>query len=411
MKSLAIGFVGAGFNTNFHIQSLVEVRNCHVAGVTSRTIDSAEKSAVYANELKLGPAVAFEDLEAMAADPSIEAIWINSPNDSRIAVMEAIAAGNAKRATPLLGVACEKPLARNLQEARRVVEIMEDAGIPTGYLENQVFTPSVVRGKDVIWRRGAAATGRPYLARAAEEHCGPHSPWFWDGEQQGGGVMNDMMCHSVETGRFLLTAPGADRKSITPISVNAQIASLKWTRPEYVQQLKDTHGEHIDYAKKPSEDFARCTVTYRDEDGNTLIAESTTSWSFVGAGLRLSFELLGPEYSMRSNSLDTGLEAFFSRNVTGSEGEDLIEKQNAEQGVMPIVAQEASAYGYAAENRHMVDCFLEGRTPDLTFYDGEQVVRILMAAYRSAQLERSVDPNDNDLINFKPLVAQGKYRP
>jgi predicted dehydrogenase len=186
MKSLAIGFVGAGFNTNFHIQSLVEVRNCHVAGVTSRTIDSAEKSAVYANELKLGPAVAFEDLEAMAADPSIEAIWINSPNDSRIAVMEAIAAGNAKRATPLLGVACEKPLARNLQEARRVVEIMEDAGIPTGYLENQVFTPSVVRGKDVIWRRGAAATGRPYLARAAEEHCGPHSPWFWDGEQQGG---------------------------------------------------------------------------------------------------------------------------------------------------------------------------------------------------------------------------------
>jgi predicted dehydrogenase len=382
-----------------------------VAGVTSRTIDSAEKSAVYANELKLGPAVAFEDLEAMAADPSIEAIWINSPNDSRIAVMEAIAAGNAKRATPLLGVACEKPLARNLQEARRVVEIMEDAGIPTGYLENQVFTPSVVRGKDVIWRRGAAATGRPYLARAAEEHCGPHSPWFWDGEQQGGGVMNDMMCHSVETGRFLLTAPGADRKSITPISVNAQIASLKWTRPEYVQQLKDTHGEHIDYAKKPSEDFARCTVTYRDEDGNTLIAESTTSWSFVGAGLRLSFELLGPEYSMRSNSLDTGLEAFFSRNVTGSEGEDLIEKQNAEQGVMPIVAQEASAYGYAAENRHMVDCFLEGRTPDLTFYDGEQVVRILMAAYRSAQLERSVDPNDDDLINFKPLVAQGKYRP
>lgn len=411
MKSLAIGFVGAGFNTNFHIQSLVEVRNCHVAGVTSRTIDSAEKSAVYANGLKLGPAVAFEDLEVMAADPSIEAIWINSPNDSRIAVMEAIAAGNAKRDTPLLGVACEKPLARNLQEARRVVEIMEDAGIPTGYLENQVFTPSVVRGKDVIWRRGAAATGRPYLARAAEEHCGPHSPWFWDGEQQGGGVMNDMMCHSVETGRFLLTAPGADRKSITPISVNAQIASLKWTRPEYVQQLKDTHGKHIDYAKKPSEDFARCTVTYKDEDGNTLIAESTTSWSFVGAGLRLSFELLGPEYSMRSNSLDTGLEAFFSRNVTGSEGEDLIEKQNAEQGVMPIVAQEASAYGYAAENRHMVDCFLEGRTPDLTFYDGEQVVRILMAAYRSAQLERSVDPNDDDLIDFVPLVAQGKWRP
>lgn len=410
MKSLAIGFVGAGFNTNFHIQSLVEVRNCHVAGVTSRTLESAKKSAELANSLDLGPAQAFESLEDMAADPSIDAVWINSPNDSRIAVMEAIAAGNARRSTPLKGVACEKPLARNLQEAAEVVRIMKEANIPTGYLENQVFTPTVVRGKDIVWRRAAAVTGRPYLARAAEEHCGPHSPWFWIGEQQGGGVMNDMMCHSVETARFLLTEPGAPRESIRPISVNAQIASLKWTRPEYIQELKDTHGEQVDYSKKPSEDFARCTITYKDDKGNTLIAEATTSWSFVGAGLRLSFELLGPEYSMRSNSLETGLEAFFSRKVSGEEGEDLIEKQNAEQGVMPIVPDEASAYGYAAENRHMVNAFLEGKTPDLTFDDGEEVVRILMAAYKSAELERAVDPYDDDLIQFSPLVAQGKWK-
>ena len=410
MKSLAIGFVGAGFNTNFHIQSLVEVRNCHVAGVTSRTLESAKKSAELANSLDLGPAQAFESLEDMAADPSIDAVWINSPNDSRIAVMEAIAAGNARRSTPLKGVACEKPLARNLQEAAEVVRIMKEANIPTGYLENQVFTPTVVRGKDIVWRRAAAVTGRPYLARAAEEHCGPHSPWFWIGEQQGGGVMNDMMCHSVETARFLLTEPGAPRESIRPISVNAQIASLKWTRPEYIQELKDTHGEQVDYSKKPSEDFARCTITYKDDKGNTLIAEATTSWSFVGAGLRLSFELLGPEYSMRSNSLETGLEALFSRKVSGEEGEDLIEKQNAEQGVMPIVPDEASAYGYAAENRHMVNAFLEGRTPDLTFDDGEEVVRILMAAYKSAELERAVDPYDDDLIQFSPLVAQGKWK-
>lgn len=223
--------------------------------------------------------------------------------------------------------------------------------------------------------------------------------------------MNDMMCHSVETARFLLTAPGAPRESLTVVSVNAQIASLKWTRPEYVQQLKDTHGPEIDYSKAPSEDFARCTVTYRDEAGHTLIAEATTSWAFVGAGLRLSFELLGPEYSMRSNSLETGLEAFFSRKVVGDSGEDMIEKQNAEQGVMPIVPAEASAYGYAAENRHMVQCFLTGKTPDLTFADGLEVVRILMAAYRSAELDRSVDPAEMELEEFRPAVAQGTWKP
>ena len=297
MSSLNIGFVGAGFNTNFHLEALTEVRDCHVTGVASRTMASAEKSAALARKLGLGDAKAFETVEAMAADESVDAIWVNSPNDSRVAVMQAIADGNAKRKTKLKGVACEKPLARNLVEAAQVVKLMQDAGITTGYLENQVFTPAVVRGKNIVWARAVPLTGRPYLARAAEEHSGPHSPWFWQGATQGGGVMNDMMCHSVETARFLLTEPGADRDSLTAVSVQAQIASLKWTRPEYIQELKDTHGPEIDYSKKPSEDFARCTITFEDKTGHTLIAEATTSWCFVGAGLRLSFELLGPEYS------------------------------------------------------------------------------------------------------------------
>ena len=85
----------------------------------------------------------------------------------------------------------------------------EEAGLGHGYLENQVFAPPVARGRELIWRRGAALTGRPYLARAAEEHSGPHSPWFWRGDLQGGGVLNYMACHSVEVVRHLLTAPGA----------------------------------------------------------------------------------------------------------------------------------------------------------------------------------------------------------
>jgi predicted dehydrogenase len=414
MSSLSIGFVGAGFNTNFHLQALTEVRDCHVGGVASRTMASAENSAELARSLGLGNARAFESVEALAADPSIDAIWVNSPNDSRVVVFEAIARGNAKRKTKLRGVACEKPLARNLKEGQRVVELMEQAGILTGYLENQVFSPAVVRGKDVIWKRAAPIAGRPYLARAAEEHSGPHSPWFWQGEIQGGGVMNDMMCHSVETARFLLTEPGAPRTSLRLVSVNAQIASLKWTRPEYIQRLRDEHGPEVDYATKPSEDFARCTVTFEDEQGHTLIGEATTSWAFVGAGLRLSFELLGPEYSMRANSLETGLEVFFSRRVQGNSGEDMVEKQNAEQGIMPIVPAEASAYGYSGENRHMVQAFLAGRSPDLTFADGLDVVRILMAAYRSAETGETVMMNavtDRELDTFIPAVARGAWRP
>jgi predicted dehydrogenase len=119
--------------------------------------------------------------------------------------VRALNAGRGK----LIGIACEKPLARNVKEAKRVVELVEEAGVLHGYLEDQIFEPKVVRGREIAWRRGAALTGRPYLARSAEEHSGPHMPWFWQGELQGGGVLNDMMCHSVEVARFPLTEPGA----------------------------------------------------------------------------------------------------------------------------------------------------------------------------------------------------------
>ena len=76
----------------------------------------------------------------------------------------------------LVGIACEKPLGRNVKEAKKVLEICQRLELLDGYLENQVFAPSVTRGKEIIWGRGASVTGRPYLARASEEHSGPHMP-------------------------------------------------------------------------------------------------------------------------------------------------------------------------------------------------------------------------------------------
>src|SRR3989449_7346639 len=111
-------------------------------------------------------------------------------------------------------------------------------------------------------------------------------------------------------------------------------------------------------------------IEFATDEGATALGEATTSWSFVGAGLRLSAELLGPEYSMAWNSLDAGLKLFFSREVKGRAGEDLVEKQNAEMGQMPVVAEEYAAYGYVNENRHFVRAFLGKEKARLTFSDG-----------------------------------------
>src|SRR5437588_11746914 len=123
-----------------------------------------------------------------------------------------------------------------------VRELGKKAGLARGYLENQVFAPAVAQGGGLIWARGASLAGRPYLARAAEEHSGPHMPWFWRGELQGGGVLNDMMCHSALVVRHLLTKPGAPPASVRPTRVTAHIASLKWSRPNYAKQIAKRLG-------------------------------------------------------------------------------------------------------------------------------------------------------------------------
>src|SRR5438876_253490 len=110
----------------------------------------------------------------------------------------------------------------------------------------QAFEPAVTQGRMILWARGASLTGRPYLARAAEEHSGPHMPWFWQGALQGGGVLNDMMCHSALVVRYLLTRPGALFASVRPVRVTGHIASLKWTRPEYAKRLQHMMGKDVD---------------------------------------------------------------------------------------------------------------------------------------------------------------------
>jgi len=406
---LGIGFVGAGFMNRFHVASLIGVRDCDVTGVFSPTRAHADELAATSRGLGLGDAAIHTSITDLVADPHVDALWIASTNDTRVTVVEEIVDALRSGRGELVGLACEKPLARNLAEARRMLELVESTPLLHGYLENQVFEPAVVRGKEIIWRRAVPLAGRPYLARAAEEHSGPHMPWFWSGERQGGGVLNDMLCHSYEVARHLLTSPNEPRDSLRVEEVNAQIASLKWTRPEYVELLKEMSGGRIDYGRAPAEDFARAAVSLRAPGGERLLVEATTSWSFVGPALRLRAELLGPEYAMQVDSLSTDLTVFLGRKVRGEAGEDLVEKQNAEQGLMPVIADEPGVYGYTNENRHMVQAFLAGRMPDENWRDGVAVTEVLMACYKSAEEGRTV-PFPVELGDFVPAVARGTWQ-
>ena len=131
---LGVGFVGSGFNARFHLQAFRAVRDADVLGVWSPSKKHAEETAALARRLDVGQAKAYRSIADLVADPAIDALWLCGPNFARIENVEEIADTVAGGKGELKGVACEKPLARNVAEANRVTELVENAGIATGYL-------------------------------------------------------------------------------------------------------------------------------------------------------------------------------------------------------------------------------------------------------------------------------------
>jgi len=105
-------------------------------------------------------------------------------------------------------VVCTKPLARNAAEAKVMLDAAEKAGVLHGYAETEVFSPAVMKARDVIERGGI---GDVFWVRSREAHYGPHSKWFWDPALSGGGAMMDMGCHCVEAARYFV---GKDVKAV-----------------------------------------------------------------------------------------------------------------------------------------------------------------------------------------------------
>ena len=117
---LGIGFIGSGFNARFHIQSLIGVRDADVRGIFSPNAANAADAADLARTLNVGEAKPYSSIADMVDDPSIDAIWLCGPNHARIENVEEVVHAIKVGRGSLKGIACEKPLARTVGEARTV---------------------------------------------------------------------------------------------------------------------------------------------------------------------------------------------------------------------------------------------------------------------------------------------------
>ncbi len=405
--TLRYGIIGGGFISEFQLRALTSVRGVEVAGLYSRT--PPERLAKFVVDHELGAGKIYPSIAEMAHNVDVLAFF--APNFTRVSALEETAQAVSAGAR-LKGLVVEKPLARNLAEADRVMALARQIGVPTAYFENQIHMKSV-QGALQQLRGVIAAMGPLALTRAAEEHAGPHNAWFWDPTQQGGGVLSDMGCHSIALSWYALTPPGKSPTFLVPQSVNAQVGLLKWGLPRYRDELKARHG--VDYAKTPAEDFATGIVTYLNpETGQRVRGQFTVSWMYDKQGLRLLLDGLGPGYALEANSLRSPLEIFIGDAAAAgvADAELALEKSTASQGLLAVQPNEPDLYGYVDENADAVNAFVKNRPPLLDWDYGYQIVRLTMAAYLSAEEGRTVDladPATNArLASYVPAIQQGR---
>lgn len=406
---LKLGIVGAGFIARFHAKALLQVRQVEIGGVLSRTEASAQSFARMVKDSGLGDCKVFQDVGEMAKHVDVIAIY--APNFTRIETVEKIVAA-VKQGAALRGLICEKPLARNVKEARRLVELAQSVHLPTAYFENQIFM-KLIQAQLQQLAPQQRSMGPLLLTRSAEEHGGPHEPWFWDPTRQGGGVLSDMGCHSIAVGWYALTPLEKPLTFLQPTSIAADCSLLKWGLPHWREKLLQKFN--VDYKKTPAEDFATGMITYRNPETQQLVkAQFTDSWMFEKQGLRLFMDGMGPGYAFEVNTLQSSLQIFIGDAAAEAtaDAELALEKSTASRGLLAVQYNEPDLYGYTDEIEDAVRAFAAGRDAKLPWSYGLEIVKLAMAGYMSAERKQTIDLTSpaiqKELETFVPLIQQGR---
>jgi len=329
---LGTGLIGMFYTMTLHNQRGID----RVKVVQSRTADRAEK---FAQEWDIPKATT--DMAAAINDSETDVVVVGLPNHQHLeAVTLAAKAGKA--------ALCTKPLGRTAAEAKAMLDAVESAGVFAGYLEDLVYPPKTLKALASV-KNGAI--GKVLWVRSRETHPGPHSAWFWDLQQAGGGAIVDMGCHCIEIIRNFI---GKD------------------SRPVEVMCWADTLVHPID-----AEDHGIALIRFE----NGAMGQFEVSWAFRG-GMDLRDEVAGTEGTIWLNHwLRTGFEMFSAGGQKGY----VAEKAEGDTGWLFPVGDEVGELGYRDMFAEMFDAMDAGRAPMETFYDGYIVNAIIDACYRSAK--------------------------
>lgn len=202
---LGIGMLGYSFMGKAHSNAFKKlpymmyppVAIPRLVGITGRNKEAVEEAAK-----RYGYEKAYTSWRNMLKNPRIHVFDNGGPNDTH--AEPTIAAAEAGK-----HVFCEKPLARNAKEAKRMLEAVEKAEVKHMVAFNYRFVPAIVQAKKLI---DSGVLGRIFHYRAVylqEWIIDPEFPKVWrlDKKVAGSGALGDLGAHIIDLARFLVGEP------------------------------------------------------------------------------------------------------------------------------------------------------------------------------------------------------------
>jgi predicted dehydrogenase len=358
-KTIGIGIVGAGFARTTQIPGFMNCANAQVVAIASARREHAEEVA-----REFGIPNVEDDWRGLVSRDDVDLVSIVTPVVTHCD-MALAAIDNGK------AVLCEKPMAMNADEAKRMTERAAEKGVP-GLIDHELrFLPGRLKMRELVQRGELGKIKHASVIFRADSRADPNRPWnWWSDEKQGGGALGAIGSHIIDGFRWLLAA---------------EVDEVACRLATHIKARRDHEG-----VSRPvtTDDEANLLLTFSNTD-LTDGATGNVSISMVEAGKPLHrFEVFGERGALRVEG-----DGELWRSNVGAADWQRVEVDRCEPA--PGMNDNGWARGFTIFSKQIVDALREGRTTvagAASFADGYRTQLVLDAARKSNESGKSESP-------------------
>jgi predicted dehydrogenase len=339
---IRVGIIGAGGIGGWHAKRWRQLQGDR-AGQLELAGFYDLSSAITSQAVGAHGGQAFDSLQALLDAVDVVDVCTPTPYHKE-PVLAAAAAGKQ--------IVCEKPLARNLQDAQEIVHACQAAGVRLFVAHVVRFFPEFVQAQATL---ANGALGRPGVIRTVRGGGPPdptRRPWFADFRQSGGVIM-DVSIHDLDFARWCFG------------------------------EVERVFARGLTFAGVEPYDHALILLRFK----NGAIGHIEGSWAYPPGRFRTGFEIAGDDGLVEWDSLDP---APLTLTLTPDQPPGALgvpEQHN------PLAPQDDPYY---LELAHFVDRLATGDGFRVSPQDGLEAVRLSLAAIESIRTGQPIHLDEFD---------------